>query len=420
MGSLGKFPYEILSMVNTYAADWVLLESLSEVSPHFKGLFTGDSDTEADREAIRVVESILQQNPVMRYELHCLFRMSVKLRQSSITAGSLDEFMAQDHSLSLMASPPLISPAILKEMVSIAANIQRLACACLTTFLHRVGKVQPRCWEKGNDHGTEPYQPREAGPPSWIEEYRVYRALWYLQLYSDVSIAGQRLNWAQHDVEYWWFYEMHWVQVPVILGEEVRTISECLESLDRLNPILRTTKAIAAKSPTEKKHHFDIRLVSQLPNIRQLRHEFNVWAPPSPTTIAGDKHAFPQDVWGQAVISIHYNRMAELFRVCQLRTTTDPARHQVCDIQDSRPWRGLGMRIWDLWRCYCLGLYPVIYSRGKEICLVPAPDGSVVPQGCFPADRGGELSYRISVFMYARMQMEEHEREESVSSRGLY
>ncbi|KAI2996361.1 hypothetical protein CBS147346_9371 [Aspergillus niger] len=408
MDALNEIPYELLSIINSYAADWVGFESLLEVSPQLKELFNGDSDTKADLEAVRLVETILQQNPVMRYELHSLFRMVLKLRQPSLVKVTLAEFMAQDHSSSLMVSFPSISRAMLKELVSIAANIQRLACACLTTFLHRVRKVQPRCWDKVKEEGTEPYQPREAGPSSWIEEYRVYRALWHLQLYSDLSIAGRRLDWPQCDLEDWWFGQMKWDQVPVVLGEEVRTVSECLETLVRFRPVVRSTKAMATKRYNEK-HVFDVRLISQLPNARQLRHEFDIWGPPCPPKIADAEDGFPMDIWGQGITSIHSNRMASIFRVCQLRTSTHPARHQVCQIQDSCPWRGLGMTIWDLWRCYCLGLYSARFPRGRHPGPIPAPDGTAVPGGCSPVDCGFEIDYRISVFIHARMQMEDQD-----------
>lgn len=406
---VNTFPYELLSIINSYAADWVGFESLLEVSPQLKDLFNVDPNMKADLEAVRLVETILQHNPVMRYELHSIFRMALKLRLHSTPKVGLAEFMAQDHSLSLMTSPPSISRAVLKEMVSIAANIQRLACACLTTLLERVRKVQPWCWKKAVRDGTEPYQPREAGPPSWIEEYRVYRTLWHLQLYSDLSATGERLNWPQCEIEAWWFERMGWDQVPVVLGEEVRTLSECLEGLCRVNPILRHTKARGLKYDRQEKYLFEICFISRLPHSSQLRREFHVWAPSPPPEIAIAEDGFPMDTWGQGVESIHLNRISAIFRACQVRTSTHPARYQVCRIQDSRPWRGLGMPIWDAWRCYCLGLCSSDNCRGLHPGPIPTPDGSHVPKGCIPIARGSEIDYRISVFIHAMMQMEDEE-----------
>ncbi|TPR10572.1 amino acid adenylation domain protein [Aspergillus niger] len=238
MEALDRIPYELLSIINAYAADWVSLESLLQDSPRVGEIFSSDANTKADYEAVHLVESILQENPVMRHELHCHFRMALKLRQPSLKSSSLTDFISQDHSSSLMTSTSSICPGKLEEMVSVAANIQRLACACLTTLLGRVRKVQPRCWKRRASDGTEPYQPREAGSPTWIEEYRVYRALWNLQLYADLSTAGKRLGWLHDDLENWWFGHMRWDEVPVMVGEEVRTVSECLETLCEGDPVL--------------------------------------------------------------------------------------------------------------------------------------------------------------------------------------
>ncbi|GLA54485.1 hypothetical protein AnigIFM63604_000627 [Aspergillus niger] len=409
MEALDRIPYELLSIINAYAADWVSLESLLQVSPRVGEIFAGDTNTEADYEAVRLVESILQENSVMRHELHCHFRMALKLRQPSLKSSSLTDFISQDHSSSLTTSTSSICPGKLKEMVSVAANIQRLACACLTTLLGRVRKVQPRCWKRRASDGTEPYQPREAGSPTWIEEYRVYRALWNLQLYSDLSTAGKRLGWLHDDLENWWFGHMRWDEVPVMVGEEVRTVSECLETLCEGDPILRTTKAQVTKFYSER-HSFDIQLISQLPNASQLCRGFEVWAPPLLPEIPVTDDGYPLDPWGWGLRSLRFNRMAAFFRVCQLRTTTHPAMHQVCQIQDAGPWRGLGMPIWDLWRCYCLGLHSARHNvPGRYSGPLRAPDGSVVPEGCSPPTRGFEEDYRYSVFMHARTQMQKDE-----------
>ncbi|KAJ5175658.1 uncharacterized protein N7482_001535 [Penicillium canariense] len=417
MQTLDKIPSELLFSINALAADWVGLESLMQVSPPIGGLYAGDANTAADPEAIRLIESILGENPIMRHELHCLFRMALKLRQPCLVDTSLAEFIARDHSSSFMETPSSISSAVLKEMVIVAANIQRLACACLTTLLTCVRKVKPRRW-KGirepsllkNQEPTEPYQPRDAGPPSWIEEYRVYRALWRLQLYSDLSIAGARLNWPHSDLENWRIESTDWNSVPPVMREELRTISECLETLCEVDPILRTTKSQVTST------NDGIHLISQLPNASRLRCKFDTWAPPSPPTIPDYEEGIPMDFWGQGLVSIRWNRMAGCFRACQVRTKTYPARHQVCRIQDARPWRGLGMPIWDLWRLYCLGLWSANYPfAGRHPGPIPTPDGSEVPKGCSPFASGSEIDYRVSVFMQAWMQIENQECEQRVA-----
>ncbi|KAJ5197584.1 hypothetical protein N7449_008063 [Penicillium cf. viridicatum] len=364
--------------INAQAADWVALESLLQVFPPIGELFAGDANTAADPEAIRLIESILKENPIMCHELHRPFHMALKLRQPCLADTSLAEFVARDHYSSFMDTRSSISSSVLKEMVI----------------------VQPRCWkgiqEPGlleKQEGTEPYQPRD--------------------LYSDLLIAGARLNWPQSDLENWRTESTDWYSVPPMMGEELRTISECLETLYEVDPILRTTKSQVTSTDD------GIHLISQLPNASRLRCKFDFWAPPSPPEIPDHQDGIPVDVWGQGLVSIGWNRMAGCFRACQVRTSTHPARHQVCRIQDARPWRGLGMPIWDLWRLYCLGLWSAIYPFGRHPGPIPTPDGSEVPKGCSPFAWGTELDYRVSVFMQEWMQMENQEYEPRVAEERL-
>lgn len=144
VATLDQLPNKVLSSINAYAADWVSLEGLLNVSPQVGKLFKGESNSRADPEAIRLVESILEKNPIMSHELYRHFRLSMKLRQSSLADTSLTDFMARDYSLSSRTSSSSITRAMFQEMVIVAANIQRLACACLATLLSRPRKVQPR------------------------------------------------------------------------------------------------------------------------------------------------------------------------------------------------------------------------------------------------------------------------------------
>lgn len=147
MKALNRLPAEFLFSINAHAADWVGLESLLHVSPQIGDLFSGDAHTKADPEAIRLIESILKENPIMNHELHRQFRMALELHWPDLADTSLAEFMARDHSLSLTACSSSISPLVLREMLLVAANIQRLACTCLRTLLNYVRRVQPRCWK---------------------------------------------------------------------------------------------------------------------------------------------------------------------------------------------------------------------------------------------------------------------------------
>jgi hypothetical protein len=322
-------------------------------------LFTGEPNSKADPEAIRLVESILNVNPIMSHELHRYFRMTMKLRQPTLVDKSAAIFMARDYSLSSMTVSSSITRAMLQETVMIAANIQRLACACLIILLTRVREVKPRRWElvqrPGENYsrvtGTVPYEPRDAGSPSWIEEYRVYHALWHLQLHSDLLITAKRLKWPQSDPENLWSNDIDWNQKPPISADEIRAISECLQDLLRVD-------TDHTQKPSVESKNSDVALITKLPSATQLSCKFDIWSPPPPPIIL-DYHApdIPNDVWGQGTNMTQRNPMAGLWRMYQLRTIKYPITLQECSLRDSRPWRAVGMPIWDLWRLYELGLW---------------------------------------------------------------
>ncbi|KAJ5632140.1 hypothetical protein N7490_008479 [Penicillium lividum] len=414
MASLDRLPYELLSSINGYAADWVGLESLLQISPQVRKLFAGDFNNKADPEAIRLVESILEKNTIMSHELHCYFRMTMELRQPSLADKSIAEFMARDYSLSLMTSSSSTTRAILQEMVIVAANIQRLACTCLTTLLTRLRKVQPRRWEvhytPDSDvpllTGTTPYESRDAGPPSWIEEYRVYRALWHLQLCSDLLVVADRLGWAQSDLEYLRSHHMDLDQLPGIPADEILSVKECLEDLSSADTDYTTRPSVESNSS-------DMALIKKLPIATQLSCKFDVWSPPlAPTLSDYDAAGILRDIWGRGTGMTNRNSIGNLWRSWQIRSRTHPAKFQACSLQDSRPWRALGMPFWDRWRFYGLGLWTAQWPVRPASGPILTPDGVEVPNEADPPIIGEDIGYRLSVFIDARVQIERQERME--------
>lgn len=89
-----------------------------------------------------------------------------------------------------------------RSLVSSAGQVQRLSQCFFDTFLARVNGIRPYriadelyhyCDYPQELPERRPYQPLPSGPVSWIEEQRVLRALWRLQLYFClVSIVHDR------------------------------------------------------------------------------------------------------------------------------------------------------------------------------------------------------------------------------------
>lgn len=80
---------------------------------------------------------------------------------------------------------------------------------------------------------------RDPGPPSWVEEMRVRRALWFIQLVGDVRqlALGNALSWSQEDIQRLSSIEPEDLTMiegfPLDQGalEEVRTVTEYLRDL---------------------------------------------------------------------------------------------------------------------------------------------------------------------------------------------
>ncbi|OJI84513.1 hypothetical protein ASPTUDRAFT_122040 [Aspergillus tubingensis CBS 134.48] len=393
MNPFDELPCEILSIIIKEAADWVALESLLQVSLQVRRLFAGDGETPGNREAIHIVKSMLTTNPMMHHDLHGLFCKCIALRQSSLAVTSLEQFRSGDHDQLSVVFNSSISQASLREMVHVAANIQRLACACLTTFLSRIRGIKPMCHLR---NGSEvQYEPREAGPPSWIEEFRVYRALWHFQFYSDMLGAAERLKFPQEDLELLRTKPLVWDNPPESLEPVLLSVNEWLwgmfcereDSFTDIPAVKRLLRCYPA-------------YVDPLPDPSQLQDEYSVWAPPALPIDKG-----PNDFWGQGSGMVNRRSGSTgFYSYCvDIDLSTPSTRRLHYCYADSPIYREMGLKIWDKWRLYCLGIwYACDYDDFRWEYL--GPDGSLVPRGCFPEDSMIEADYRLSFFIKPRVR----------------
>ncbi|RAK83637.1 hypothetical protein BO79DRAFT_160474 [Aspergillus costaricaensis CBS 115574] len=396
MNPFDELPYEILSIIITEAADWVALESLLQVSSRVRSLFAGDGETPGNREAIHIVKSMLKANSMMHHDLHGMFCKCIALRQSSLAVTSLEQFRSGDYDQLSVVFKSFISQASLREMVHVAANIQRLACACLTTFLSRIRGVKPMCHMRyGGDE--VPYEPREAGPPSWIEEFRVYRALWHFQFYSDLLGAAERLKFPQEDLELLRTKPLVWNNPSESLQSELLSVNEWLwgmfcereESFTDIPAVKRLLSSYPA-------------YVDPLPDPSQLQDEYSVWTPPA---LPIDKD--PNDIWrqGSGMAKRRWGSTGLHSYYVDIDLYPSTRWLHFCYI-DSPIHREIGLTIWDRWRLYCLGIW---YASDPDEFRWEylGPDGSLVPQGCFPEGSMLEAAYRLSFFIKPRVRERE-------------
>lgn len=89
-----------------------------------------------------------------------------------------------------------VSLSAVRSLIKSASGVQQASASFFKTFLDRVNSIKPsyvleKPYNEWRNNGVTPmegcpYEPLKCDNPSWIEEQRVYRALWRLQLYFDL------------------------------------------------------------------------------------------------------------------------------------------------------------------------------------------------------------------------------------------
>ncbi|KAK8010075.1 hypothetical protein PG990_009040 [Apiospora arundinis] len=122
-----------------------------------------------------------------------------------------------------------ISPAVVRSLVATSRHLTSLSVDCVKIFLDRFKSLRPSypdgeaaevfealiTWEFPQNLDMAPWidDPKgekvcvqDSGPPTWVEEQRVLRAFWCLQLIVDIRKAAtsssSRLRWSPDDVAY--------------------------------------------------------------------------------------------------------------------------------------------------------------------------------------------------------------------------
>ncbi|GKZ37024.1 hypothetical protein AbraIFM66950_008317 [Aspergillus brasiliensis] len=357
--SIKRVPYIVLCNIIRQIPDWVTLENLIEASPRIREIFEpGKNPNEAaEPAATHIVDIILKGNSIMKGQLHRHFWRITELKQLTpeemkeefggarpvlrrigLNEGREPEQRSLTEFLARHKPPSFISRVALWETVHMAANIQRLACACLT-FLR--GLLQAHWdWNKR----FHPMKPLDLSPFSWEEEYRVYRALWHLQLYSVlhkggilpvngpiVCVRGQYQPWVGT-----------WDLLPGVARVEIQTVSQCLSNLVRRNHNLNLN---GWREWAGWKKWYP--LITEMPDASRLEFGFSVWSPP------------PQPQCLRGVIEPFLERLKDWAAQKKLD-------FKKSGLELSHSWhipgnRMIGLLTWDVCRLFYSGLWPLHY-----------------------------------------------------------
>ncbi|KAJ5984606.1 hypothetical protein N7481_006705 [Penicillium waksmanii] len=250
------------------------------------------------------------------------------------------------------------------ELIRIAGRIQRLACMCLLTMVGNLHCAVSSSKLLGPQRATHFI------PFGWVEEYRVYQALWNLQLYSTyIHYTQSKWGWSDEEVQAL-SIEIPWQFASKgALDEEIPSVTTVLNQLGLISKQISHLPLFDFDDMEEILDH------SGYPSSC-------AWSPPP----VPELKCFPggRDLWGQSsqIALVELSRCTELWRFMTDRTpnTTRPLEPAVTFRMDGpeRPFfQGMGLFIWDEWRMCAVGLfYPETLKR--ESGLPRGPDGKPI------------------------------------------
>ncbi|KUJ15984.1 uncharacterized protein LY89DRAFT_100766 [Mollisia scopiformis] len=208
-----RLPPELLIPILTHLPDLESLDSFLRASPAAYRVF--------DTQSMQIFTTVLSSGSTHTYTC-ALIRIIALIRANALPSTVHDLITLKDlirHETSphrwtppRWVHPPTSLPldlptAIIRELLAVNRNIQRLTFGCLEYYLDRFTPLKPFNSAafsfdstRFSDDGIGPWDDKAAdtiyyypvhdvGPPSWLEQQRVLRAFWRIQLSHDLNVA---------------------------------------------------------------------------------------------------------------------------------------------------------------------------------------------------------------------------------------
>lgn len=212
--NLENLASELALLIASQIPDLVTLDSLLRASPVFFRVF--------EENAVNMTESVLSFGHTHRH-IQFIIRSAALIRSSKVPAPNLDHFMSWAtgramykgfKSLKSTISPYHLAkdttPIVLRQILATNRKITSLALDCLQFYLARFRTLKPdhpidKNFALGGYRRTKKVQgkrflAKEPGPPEWVEEQRVIRAFWRVQLVYDLKQSASSLPWPEDDI----------------------------------------------------------------------------------------------------------------------------------------------------------------------------------------------------------------------------
>ncbi len=221
--SLENLAPELLLGIVTQLPDLSSLDCLLRASPAVFRLF--------NEYAVTIIEAILSSG-FTHGHIRVIIRIVALIRSATLPIESLADFQSNVTHESMYYrvrpspkgfAPELLAsstrPAILRSILATNRQISCRAVDYLTSHLKRFKTLKPmhlvgiprrpyplelvQYLPEGH-FGTKSkqFKVKDVGPPSWVEEQRVIRAFWRLQVTQDLRRSGARsmLDWPKEDI----------------------------------------------------------------------------------------------------------------------------------------------------------------------------------------------------------------------------
>ena len=188
------FPAPLPLMIVEAIEDLPTLNYLLQASPTVAAMF--------DRDYERILRAVVSYYPTtVQNLLRILLRLHLQQEVDKSEETDYKEYAEKVRQESMDDPDKVIATlTAAKRLTRLSSHIQQLANDYLINRLTWVNKIEPsRLLDPTYDYRSmypkeppacEVYQPVTCGPPSWIEEQRVLRALWRIQAQFEAIVWG--------------------------------------------------------------------------------------------------------------------------------------------------------------------------------------------------------------------------------------
>ena len=370
MDSFARLPPELITQIIIYIADFSAVESIISASPQVHAVFQAQPS---------IVRDLIQADPITSFP-----EIQKLCNNISLIHSSLAQCPDLAHYQQACDRIPNFGYTEALCMLRLAAQTQRLACTCMALMRNNLVSALSEV-PAGSLSG--PDRVRKAREPfSWTEEYRVYCSLWHLQHYSYLrKAATERWGWDKAATQDLDAYDVWNEIIDTRHIEKFWTVAALLSDLG-LSPSyghypFQHKERSLAQDPEGQESS---RAAWTFPPGTPLPFFSSFDLPPSQYLSDGNSSPlwspplFPPDTEATDAwwLTLKYRswspRHVSYFQLAASAASMDrePSSYSLVNL---KPWRRLGMIIWDTWRIYSLGLYDFPRKQAMK-----TPDGGLL------------------------------------------